>query len=479
MAHLITDEEKADALLYHLKFMQYTWARKDPLLVGVHTETICREIDLAIDKFKKGESSFLIIKVPFRHGKSDIISRYLPLHFLTIFPDFEVMLVTYAAALAQKFSRFGRNLSRSAAYKKLVTGFRKPRVLSTETSSVEHWALQGFLGSVTASGLTSGITGNGYHLGILDDFCGSRADAESLTMRNDAWDAFSQDFMTRRAPVSITIILATPWHVDDVIGRAQKMMKEDPKFPRFKVISFPAYDKKYLELKRPIKSAYLFPERFPEEWYKTQEATLGTYGTASLLQCNPTLREGSLLKTNKIHKVPIDAYPTDIQYIRMWDLAHTAKQRTKDDPDWTSGTLIGVQDVDGIKKLWIKDVRRIKDSAPKRDDLIDQLAMDDGERVKPVIETSVDAKDAYFTLQKRLEGRRSIDEIQPGKDKVIRASSVEAIFEAGNVFVPIGAEWYQDWLDEVMAFPFGKHDDQVDNITAAYEYLANPSWSFF
>ena len=64
-------------------------------------------------KYRKGESTFLLITVPFRHGKSDIVSRYLPPHFLGEFPEDEIMLVTYAAGLAEGFNRFARGLVRT------------------------------------------------------------------------------------------------------------------------------------------------------------------------------------------------------------------------------------------------------------------------------------------------------------------------------------------------------------------------------
>ena len=44
---------------------------------------------------------------------------------------------------------------------------------------------------------------------------------------------------------------------------------------------------------------------------------------------------------------------------------------------------------------------------------------------------------------------------------------IEPIFEAGNVFVYQG-EFLLDWLKEAKEFPSGKHDDQMDNLSAGY-----------
>jgi predicted phage terminase large subunit-like protein len=36
------------------------------------------------------------------------------------------------------------------------------------------------------------------------------------------------------------------------------------------------------------------------------------------------------------------------------------------------------------------------------------------------------------------------------------------MFEAGNVFVPEGAPWLDQWLKHFEEFPAGSHDDAVD-----------------
>ncbi len=273
------------ALRYnHEKFIRHCWRSGEPFISGLHTKVICRLINKAIDDFRDGISTFLIVKVPFRHGKSDIVSRYLPPHFLGEFPDSEVMLATYASSLAEGFSRFARSVVRSDEYREIY-----PEVeVSHESSGVQRWGIEGHQGGLQASGLTSGLTGKGYHLGVLDDYCSGRQDAESEVIRNSSWEHFTNDFLTRRAPVSITIIAATPWHVDDIIGRIERMTDKDSpdydaNFPKFTEVSFPALNGDVIVEGERVKYEYLFPERFSPDWYAQQQASLGEYGTASLL----------------------------------------------------------------------------------------------------------------------------------------------------------------------------------------------------
>ena len=454
--------------------MEYFWQKKktEPLIVGLHTKEICNRIDRAIYDMDNGKSTYLIITVPFRHGKSDIVSRYLPAHFIGTHPDCDVMLVTYSASLAQGFSNFSRSLTQKEEYKECFQ-----RTYSKGTS--DGWQVTGGIGVVTASGLSSGITGKGYHLGILDDYCSGRGEAESEAMREHMWNAFTNDFFTRQAPASITIILATPWHVDDIIGRIKARNQEgsqsyDPSFQKFEVISFPAMNGEVFVDGKKVKYDYLFEKnidggkgRFDADWYKRQAASLGEYGTASLLQCNPQIRGGNLFDTSHIHIHNDESEFPKTKYYRVWDLAHTAKQTQKEDPDWTSGTLLTYNKIEGLWHLWIKDVARIRASAGERDTFIRAVSEKDGMGVSIAVENSLDSKDAVHNLQTILNGLRRVIPQKIGIDKVARAGYVEPIFEAGHVHILRG-NWNLDWLQEVKEFPSGKHDDQVDNFTAGY-----------
>lgn len=56
--------------------------------------------------------------------------------------------------------------------------------------------------------------------------------------------------------------------------------------------------------------------------------------------------------------------------------------------------------------------------------------------------------------------------LNPDADKYTRALTVAAYYEHGSVWHPRDAPWLDEWEEELVAFPAGAHDDQVD--TAAY-----------
>ena len=117
--------------------MAYCWRKTEPFVVGFHTRKICERIDKAIADFRKGKSTYLTINLHHRSGKSDILSRFLPPHFLGEFPECEVMSTTYKAGLTEKFTADARNIFRSEKYNRLY-----PEIaLSPESNAKSYWEI--------------------------------------------------------------------------------------------------------------------------------------------------------------------------------------------------------------------------------------------------------------------------------------------------------------------------------------------------
>ena len=52
--------------------------------------------------------------------------------------------------------------------------------------------------------------------------------------------------------------------------------------------------------------------------------------------------------------------------------------------------------------------------------------------------------------------------VTPDKDKQSRVISQSDLFEGGSISLPARAEWRDVFVGELLAFPGGQHDDQVD-----------------
>lgn len=477
--------ERALARVSHFEFTKYCWQRPDPFIEARDNpfqRDVCSKIDNAIRDYRRGKSTFICFTIPFGHGKSDLSSRYLPPHFLGEFPDAECLVVSHTAEKANEFGAFGRGLIQS---REVVELYPK-MLLSKSNHGVEEWGLEGHFGKAQFIGIGSGTAGKRGNLIVVDDFFGKREHAESETYREKVWQSFTDDIMTRRAPVTIVIMVVTPWHVDDPIGRIKRKMKDDPNFPRFEFVSYPAESSKY-------KTGWLFSERFSKEWYVSQKTILGNYGYQSLMQCDPIIKGGNFLRTDKIHIVDTSGHcetcgghhewPRDLRKKRGWDLASSVKQTNKEDPDWTVGALGGVVNIDSadphlkIPVLYIEDIVRGQWEAVVRQRIIRDTAVADGPAVEVGIEAFGGYKDSYTELAQCLGGIRSVRQMNMPGDKQVKAGPLVPIFEAGNVYFK-KAPW-NDLVKKVLSdFPSGAHDDDVDAISVMYGMVSAAQIAF-
>jgi phage terminase large subunit-like protein len=449
-----------------LAFLRWCWWMPHDLVVGRHTRAICDRLTRASDDWREGKSTYLLIAVPFRHGKSDIVSRAFPAWFLGRNADRQPdgIMSGYGVSLVRGFSKRVKRIMSGERYKALFPGVLPAR----GSNKAEEWQVEGSAGTVVAQGLGGAVTGKGAHFLIIDDYCKNRAEAVSSIFREKTWDSFRNDLMTRlNAPANVVIVCATPWHIDDLRGRIRKAMAEDPNFPRFEELNFPA--------SKPGVYDYLFPERFGPEWYNGQRSSLGKQAPA-LLDCEPMVEGGNRFDASRvvIHQT-LDGWP-QLREVRGWDLASSAKERDKDDPDWTWGVRGCVKsEATGVGALrrnnvWIRSMVACRSEAPERDALMRATAQQDGYGIAQHVEAFGGYKDAYTTLRSVLMG---VSVVRPSRlpgDKSAKLSALEPSFEAGivHVYAPGCGKFLDMWKSQFSAFPDGGHDDACDATAVMY-----------
>lgn len=423
-------------------------------IYGQHTLEIINRLDRAVKDYERGISTNLVVTVPYRHGKSDIVSRRLPAWFLGRNPDAEVILACHSDQLAHDLSRKARECFHEQSWV-------FEQALSIESHAVGHWEIADHAGSMSATGIGGAIVGRGADLLIVDDYLKSRQLAESQLIRDRQWDSFNDDLRTRQAPVHITVICATRWHEDDLVGRALNRCDPDHKDYNAKA---PVFE----ELRYPMQAEdgeWLFLQRFPESWYEQQQSNLGTYGWNSLGQQDPQPREGNLLRADMVRFLPdgeFDKLTAGARWVRGWDLASKKKERVKADPDYTVGTRATIHK--GV--IYVDDVVKGQWSAVARDKIIEECSLSDGQNTPVYLECVAGYTDAYDYVTRLLAGKAIVRKYTPIVDKVARASQFEAKFELGMV-VCRKAEWNADWIRVVNSFPTGAHDDDVDSFVVA------------
>lgn len=66
-------------------------------------------------------------------------------------------------------------------------------------------------------------------------------------------------------------------------------------------------------------------------------------------------------------------------------------------------------------------------------------------------------------IQEAVRAGLPVHEVRADKDKVTRSWPAQARMEQGTVwFPPTTTPWYRDFEEELLSFPVGRHDDQVD-----------------
>lgn len=161
----------------------------------------------------------------------------------------------------------------------------------------------------------------------------------------------------------------------------------------------------------------------------------------------------------------VDQVPQSRLKCRYWDMAASESKTA----DWTVGAKVVLAD----GRFYIEDIVRVQASPAKVERLILQTAMMDGRDCAIRIEQEPGSSGLHVIdhYRRKVLVGFNFDGVKPTGSKSLRAVPWAVASEAGNVFV-LKAEWNKKFLDEVAMFPFGAHDDQVDGVSGAVEYLS-------
>ena len=182
---------------------------------------------------------------------------------------------------------------------------------------------------------------------------------------------------------------------------------------------------------------------------------------------------GGLFEAEWFEGQVVDTLPSDLRYVRYWDLAATEKSLLNPDPDYTVGLKLGVSP---DRKFYIADIVRDRTSPAGVEALILGAAEADaiehgGKRNIGIYieqEPGSSGKAVAWHWAQRLAGY----DIWPDKvtgDKSNRARPVAAQARVKNLYIK-RAPWNRALIDELVAFPVG-HDDITDALSGAFDKL--------
>ena len=189
----------------------------------------------------------IIVNMPPRHGKSELLSHWTPVWLLDNMPHKRVILCSYESGFATTWGRKVRN--------EFEGNPRLRASLRHDSKAAQRWNTpEG--GGMTTAGVNGPISGLGGDLMILDDPIKNWQDGYSAVARQYRREWFNSTFYTRQEPGATIVVIMTRWHVDDITGWLAEEHADE-----WEVICFPAYAEKGDLLGREV-GAPLCPERY-------------------------------------------------------------------------------------------------------------------------------------------------------------------------------------------------------------------------
>ncbi|MGG6295282.1 phage terminase large subunit [Leptolyngbya sp. AN02str] len=417
--------------------------------------TMSERLAALLQSVADGALTRLMIFVPPRHGKSELVSRLFSAYYLYRYPERWVGINSYAAELAYTFSRAARQNFKQAGGS-----------ISDASSAVNHWETNSG-GGVWAAGVGGPITGKGFSLGIIDDPLKNHEDASSSTIREKQKDWYDSTFYTRAEEDGAIVLLQTRWHEDDLSGwLLSKEHDEDPEgwhivcLEAIKESGTPEFPPSCtIEPDWRSPGEPLNPVRLGLRRLQKIRARIRGYFWQALYQQRPRPVEGNTFKESwfqRFREVPdqleqlivsVDASfkgnkTSSFVVIQLWGLKG-------------ADFYLLNQQRDRMGFVATKEaIRRMIDYC-QEEFLIAPSAV--------LIEDKANGPAIIDELKTEISG---LVPINPGQSsKEARAEAVSPYYEGGNVWIPesaIARFSVKDYVDEFLSFPDGVTDDQVD-----------------
>lgn len=421
------------------------WARYKGFAPARHHELIIRELEEFISN---PDLDVLLLHAPPGSAKSTYVSVLFPSWYLANFPQNNILFATHSGDFAQRWGRRVRNDI-------VADGPMLGIAMSSNNAASDKWALeQG--GEYYAVGAGVGISGFRADLGLCDDLFGSREDAWSDLIRAKRWDWYVDDFGARLKPRAKRVLMNTRWHSEDVAGKIIQQIESG--VVKGKIITIPAIAGENDPVGRKP-GEYLWDDPTGYDYgssLRQRQRESSPMMWSALFQQEPAPEDGDFFKAEWLHEHDKLPDRTTLKVYGGSDYAVTA-----DGGDYTVHIVIGI-DPEG--RPWVLDLWRGQtDSARWIDKLCDIFLQWDpvewGEetgQIKSALGPFID-KRCYErganVYRRQFPARGS---------KEIRAQGIRGLMAMRGLHVPKNAAWYPAFRSELLRFPAGKHDDQVD-----------------
>jgi len=464
-------------------YVVHFWSQVEPahdFIDGWHIHEMC-DVLMRVEAGEEGYDQ-VIFNVPPGTSKSVICSVFFPSWCWARSKKYRFLTASYGQSVSTRDNLRVRDLVMSAGHQRLF-----PLKLDEDQNTKTRYNTEA-KGWRIATSVDGVGTGEHPHFIILDDLI-SAQESDSEAARKAANEFIAHTISTRGVSIKVRIILVMQrLHEDDPTGfLMQKGGWRLICFPmRFEQCSCTDEAKCIYHVADPNwrgpdprdhrekDGELLSPDRFTPEMVAKMELLLEN-AAAGQLQQRPTNVEGQEFQRAWFHIV--DEKPKHGRRVRGWDTAGT-----EDDGDYTVGVKVCEEwvpmPVPGKPtakpvlapsgRIFIEDVVRGQWGPDDVDTTMRQVAAQDGKDVA-VREEQEGGASGKAVVAARLRSLKGYDyeKVTLGANKRVRRKPFRAQCKGGNVYLVRGP-WNEAYIQEMCALPNGKHDDQGDGTSCAY-----------
>ena len=401
----------------------------------------------------------LCVSQPPRTAKSSLITLSYPFWLILNNPTYNIVIVNNTQTLAENFGIRLRQLFIDNSTLLELNNIR----LSDNKHSNSFFMFENLkgelLGSIKLMGTGGTLTGQDVDILICDDLIKGYSDV-TPTLLDKKIEWFKSIILQRLEPQSKLIILGTRWATNDIIGYLQRTQPEDYKFIELAALN-------------PSETDCIWKERYDVNFFQDRREEIGERLFNALYQQKPLDTTGDFFNLDYLRFESINV-PLASQ-VRSWDLAYSNDEKGERN-DYTAGILM----------------QRTKDNYYIITDLlhgqygenliqtIKSTARLDTPNIPILIETGTSGGAAEYLFNEYknnyLQGY-NVTQSRPIGAKVDRASPFRDAILDGRIIIDLPDHSRQKLIEQLRSFPLGKHDDIIDAVSYAYNYLSQKTTS--
>lgn len=417
----------------------------------------------ALERVERGDLKRLIVNMPPRHGKSELVSVNFPAWCMGRDKDRSIMAASYGAGLATDFGRKVRNIMDDPEYKVLFE-----TRLAEDSQSKGAWATNG-RGEYNAVGVGGSLTGKGAGILIIDDPVKNREEADSEITSEAIWDWYRSTARTRLTPNGAVVLVMTRWRDNDLAGRILEEAKLSSG-EQWEVVTLPAIAEED-ELYRKSGEA-LWGDHYSLENLKEVEQAIGNYEFASQYQQNPVNRETQVFKPEMFKYIPMEEVRNKLTHCYITIDSALSKKKNSDS---TGVTINWVDD----KNVWYLKAYKVKVDPTELIQLIfdlqrvykpEAIGLEETtmtQAIMPFLDVEMAKKNIFPNMVALKHG---------GTAKETRIRGLLPRYDRGHIYHITGL--CTDLEKELVRFPSSAHDDVMDSLAYQVFLAKAPDTSF-